>query len=89
MNTKVILVIVRGSSEKLIHQLEDANYRVTEFSSTGGFLRQKNSTLIIGVPAEKVEGALSVIRSFGPNQADNGGHYATIFVLDASQFVQI
>jgi uncharacterized protein YaaQ len=90
MSTKLILVVLRGGDrEKLIHRLLDADYRVTEFSSMGGFLRRKNTTLMIGVPPEQTEQALALIRETCPTPPNADEHSATIFVIHAGQFISI
>lgn len=87
---KLILVILRGGScDKLIHQLLDADFRVTEFSSHGTFLRRKHMTMLIGVRDERVEEALQYIRDACPTPPDADEHNATIFVLNAEQLVQV
>lgn len=86
--TKVILVIARGDcADRLIHELLDAQFRVTEFASMGGFLRQKSTTLIIGVKPERVEQALSLVRSVCASEPGSTDHNATLFVLEAEQFI--
>ncbi len=86
--TKVILVIARGDcSDRLIQQLLDAQYRVTEFASMGGFLRQKSTTLIIGAKPERIDNALTLIREICAPTAESAEHNATVFVLEAEQFI--
>jgi uncharacterized protein YaaQ len=90
MNTKLIVIILRGvDRNKLVHQLHDTGFRVTEFASMGGFLRRKNTTLLIGLPADRVEAALAIIRETCPTPAGSDEHSATIFVLTAQQGVTI
>ena len=85
---KLILVIMRGGScEKLLNKLHDAEFRVTEVSSMGAFLRRRNTTLLIGLPADQVEHALELIRTTCVEPASSEEHNATIFVLGAEQFV--
>ncbi len=85
MNTKLIVVIVRGANcNKLVHVMLDAGYGVTEFSSMGGFLRRKNTTLLVGVLAEQVEAALQMIREICPTPEDADEHSATLFVLNTT-----
>lgn len=86
--TKVILVIAKGDcADRLIHELLDAQFRVTEFASMGGFLRQKSTTLIIGVKPERVEQALELVRTVCASEPEREEHNATIFVLEAEQFI--
>lgn len=86
--TKVILVIARGDcADRLTHQLLDAQFRVTEFASMGGFLRQKNTTLIIGVRPERVEQAMALVREVCASAPGSEEHNATVFVLEAEQFI--
>ena len=59
---KMIIAIVQDEdSKRVISKLMDAGYRVTKLSTTGGFLRVGNSTLMIGVEEEKLEGAIAII----------------------------
>lgn len=61
--TKLIIAIIReNDSNRLIDALISRSYPATKLSSSGGFLRRGNSTLLIGVEAEEVEDVLSVIR---------------------------
>ncbi|NLX10197.1 MAG: hypothetical protein GXY36_11115 [Chloroflexi bacterium] len=90
MTTKLILVVLRsGGCEKLNNRLLDEGYRVTEFASTGGFLRRGNTTLFIGVSDEQVEHVLALMREACTEmgEAAEGEHNATVFVLDARQFI--
>ncbi len=60
---KLIICIVQDQdSANLIEDLTDEDFRVTKLSSTGGFLRGGNTTLLIGVEDEEVEGALDVVK---------------------------
>lgn len=88
MSTKLILAILRGDSEERLRpKLLDAGLRVTELSSTGGFLRKGSTTVLIGVEADRLDFALNLIRETVPTPADEQAHNATIFVLDAEQHV--
>ncbi len=90
MKNKVILVILQGGScDRLLNHLLDANYRVTEISSMGGFLRSKSLTLLIGVYPDQVEHVLDMIRTTCPTPPGASQHNATIFVLDAGDFISI
>lgn len=59
---KLILAIVQNDDERsVLSKLMKEGYRVTKLASTGGFLRTGNSTLMLGVDDDKVEGALKII----------------------------
>lgn len=87
---KLIVAIIRdndanAASAALVAQ----NFRATRIASTGAFFRQGNTTLIIGVEAERVSKAISVIKSAcGPSPAD-GSHRATLFVLNTAAYEQL
>ena len=90
MTIKLVIVIVRsGDHDTLLRDLIDAGFRVTEFSSLGGFLRRKNVTLLVGVPTERLDEALALIRQTCPTPPEADEHRATVFVLDAGQLVPI
>jgi len=60
---KLVIAIVHDEDAgKLVKKLNDEDFRVTKLASTGGFLKAGNTTLLIGVEKEKVDGVLDVIR---------------------------
>lgn len=59
---KLIVAIVQDEDAgRLVSTLMKEGYGVTKLATTGGFLRAGNTTLIVGVEDEKLEGALSVV----------------------------
>lgn len=59
---KLIICIVQDQdSSALMDELTDNDYRMTKLSSTGGFLKAGNTTLLMGVEDEEVEDALKII----------------------------
>jgi uncharacterized protein YaaQ len=95
---KLILAIVNSDMvETVSRALVEKSYPVTQISSLGGFLRRGSTTLVIGVDAPQVPGVLATIKGVVPqtprsdpnNPAADSSHYVTLFVLDASQYVQI
>lgn len=58
----VIVVIEDDDAPVLIKNLAAHGYRSTKLASTGGFLLQGNTTLLVGVDKEQVESVLAVIR---------------------------
>jgi uncharacterized protein YaaQ len=57
----VVAFVHRDDAGRVVAALRDAELRVTELSSKGGFLRAGNSTLLIGLEDDQVTLALSVI----------------------------
>ena len=90
---KLIMAIVpEKRSGETLDMLTKAQYRATLVSTTGGFLRKGNATLLIGVEAEKVSDVLQRIRDFctaTPARADSEEAYATIFVLDVELYERV
>jgi len=61
---KLITAIVRDEDAgKLTNALVARGFRSTRFQSHGGFLRARNSTILVGVEDHKLEDALQVIRA--------------------------
>ena len=60
---KMIYAIVRNDNEDdVVSQLTQHHYSVTRLSTTGGFLRKGNTTLMIGAEDEKVDEVISLIK---------------------------
>ena len=60
---KLVMSIVNGEDAKgLVDALMDKGYRATIISSTGGFLREGNSTILTLTEEEKVEELLNIIK---------------------------
>lgn len=60
---KLIVSIVQDQdAANLIEDLTEHKYRVTKLSSTGGFLKAGNTTLLIGVEDEEVDQVIEIIR---------------------------
>lgn len=86
---KLILAIVKDiDASAVVSGLVERSYRVTRIASTGGFLRQGNATLVIGVDADQVDSVIDLMREVcSPPEA--GQHRATLFILDATGYVQV
>jgi len=64
LDQKLLVVITSDNdADSLIEKLVQRGYPATKVSSTGGFLRRGNATVLSGVEAAEVEDVLSVIRS--------------------------
>jgi uncharacterized protein YaaQ len=61
---KLIYVIVRNiDSGDVTHALNKQGFYVTKLASTGGFLREGNTTLMIGTDADKVEEVIDIVKN--------------------------
>lgn len=60
---KLIVAVVQDKDvPKLMEEIVKAGFSATKLASTGGFLREGNSTFLIGVEDDQVERVLDVIR---------------------------
>lgn len=93
---KLIIAILKDSiTSKVIKSLTKYNYRTTKLSSTGGFLKSGNTTLLIGVEDEKVDQAIKLIE----NECKDEKHQdkkdeinesgANIFILNMDKYKRI
>lgn len=61
---KLVFAIVHNDDAgKLTEMLRDNNHQFTLISTTGGFLREGNSTILVGVDADKLEDVLALIKA--------------------------
>jgi uncharacterized protein YaaQ len=59
---KLIVAIVQDQDAPiLIQELTEKKYRITKLSSTGGFLKAGNTTLLIGVEEDEVKDIMDII----------------------------
>jgi uncharacterized protein YaaQ len=60
---KLVVIIASDSdADKLMRKLVEQGYPATKISSTGGFLRKGNATILSGVDANEVEAVLAMVR---------------------------
>lgn len=65
-NSRLKLVIIIASdsdADRLIKRLVEQGYPATKISSTGGFLRRGNATLLSGVEAGEMDALIAMIRA--------------------------
>ena len=61
---KLVVVVVQDKdSLRLLEALVQKGHRATKLASTGGFLREGNTTLMIGTEDDRVEEVLDVVRT--------------------------
>ncbi len=67
---KLIYVIVRNvDSSYVTEALNKQGFYVTKLASTGGFLREGNTTLMIGTDEDKVDHVIDIVKKeCGPRQ---------------------
>lgn len=58
----IVAVIQDKDSNRLTEALAEEKYQTTKLSTTGGFLKEGNTTLMIGCNDEDVDHALEIIR---------------------------
>ena len=59
----LIIIAADDDADSLIQKLVQRGYPATKVSSSGGFLRRGNATILSGVDADDVDSVLAVIRS--------------------------
>ena len=60
---KLVFAIVHSEDAgALVDKLTEKEYRVTRLHSTGGFLKQTNASVVVGVEEDQVEDVLALIR---------------------------
>ncbi len=60
---KLIVAIVHNEDAGvLVDALLDREYRATRLHSSGGFLKQSNATIIVGVEEAQVDDVLAIVR---------------------------
>ena len=61
---KLIVAIVHNEDAgALVDALLDHEYRATRLHSSGGFLKQSNATIIVGVEDDHVEPVIDIVRT--------------------------
>lgn len=60
---KLVIVVVQDDDvDELVERLVKKKVSSTKLASTGGFLREGNTTLLIGIEKERVEEVITVIK---------------------------
>ncbi len=61
---KMVMAIVHGDDAGgLVNALTEKSYRSTRINTAGGFLKESNATILVGVDDDKVNDVLAIIRS--------------------------
>ncbi|MGN6485568.1 MAG: cyclic-di-AMP receptor [Thermomicrobiales bacterium] len=60
---KLVIAVVQGSdAERLVAALVERGFRATQINSSGGFLREQNVTLMVGVEDGQVPAVREIVR---------------------------
>src|SRR5438552_18508983 len=59
----VVAIVHPEDAGALVDALTDKDYRVTRLHSTGGFLKQANATVMLGVDDGQVDDVIGLIRA--------------------------
>ncbi|MBM3144794.1 MAG: transcriptional regulator [Chloroflexi bacterium] len=86
---KMLITILNDEDSGHVYEaLHKADFPVTRIASTGGFLRQGNSTLMIGADDARVDEAVEIIYSRCFPSIEPFARRAIVFVLNVEQFEQ-
>ena len=58
----VVAIVHNEDAGALVDALLDKEFRATRVSSSGGFLKQSNATIFLGVEEDDVEEVISIVR---------------------------
>jgi uncharacterized protein YaaQ len=91
---KLVLAVVRDEfAGDVVAALNEKGMSVTRISSTGGFWRRGNVTLVIGLEEDQIDLALETVnKNAGPTielqtaDAAHPPHRATVFLLGVDTF---
>jgi len=85
----LVVILSQRDADPVIKALIEADFRVTQVASTGGFLRRGNTTLFVGIEEKRVEQAFELLRASAPETPEAGQSRATVFVLNVAHFEQV
>ena len=84
----IVAILQNEDSESATEALMSSELCVIEIASTGGFLRQGSSTLMIGVEDASVDEAIQIINNNCTPSVEPMQKRATLFVLNVEHFEQ-
>jgi hypothetical protein len=89
---KLILAIIQDHvAQDVLHELSENKIRATKLSSTGGFFKKGNTTILIGIEDEKVDRVKEMILNISKNKetVDDITANTVMFVLNMDQLVRM
>lgn len=73
--SKLVLAVLQGSdADNTIRNLNEQGFIVTVLSSTGGFLKKKSTTVMIGVEEDRLEEVLDVLQKYAGRRKETAYH---------------
>jgi len=66
----IITIVSKDDSSTLMNELVKKKFFVTKLSSSGGFLRRGNVTLMIGTNDDMVDSAIEIITEFSKSRKE-------------------
>ena len=64
----IIAILNSDDASTVMHNLIEEGYQITKLSTTGGFLRAGNVTVLIGVEDDKLEHCLEIIGKYSKSR---------------------
>ena len=89
---KLILAIIQDHiAQDVLNELSENKVRATKLSSTGGFCRKGNTTILIGIEEEKLDRVKEMILNISKNKetVDDKTANTVMFVLNMDQFIRV
>ena len=89
---KLILAIIQDHiAQDVLNELSENKVRATKLSSTGGFLKKGNTTILIGIEEEKLDRVKEMILNISKNKetVDDKTANTVMFVLNMNQFIRV
>ena len=89
---KLILAIIQDHiAQDVLNELSENKIRATKLSSTGGFFRKGNTTILIGIEEEKLDRVKEMILNISKNKetVDDKTANTVMFVLNMDQFISV
>lgn len=93
---KLIIAIIQDEYiGNVIKRLMEKKIRATKLSSSGGFLKAGNTTLLIGVKAEELDEVVELIKKETPSKNVKAGNEeitvggANLFIMDMDRHIKI
>lgn len=89
---KLILCVIQDHvAQDILLELSNNEIRATKLSSTGGFFKKGNTTVLVGVEDEKLEEVKEMILNISKSKetVDEKTANTVMFVLDMDKFVRM